>query len=124
MKVLLIENEINLLKVWSIALGRLGYSVQTADSLASARDQVVLERFDYLIADFHLDDGEFSQLGELIAKYQRETQVIVISGMGKAEIEERMFNHERVSFLEKPVTLKALSSELERLRSLDVVAYL
>ncbi len=112
MKVLLIENEVNLLKIWKIALERQGLQVTASSSLKEARENMMQERFDTIVSDFHLDDGDINDLEVDISSHQPGAKLIVISGRTSDYMRETMFNHPSLSFLEKPVPLSVLMQTL------------
>ncbi len=108
MKLLLIENEVNLLKVWKIALERQGLTVVTSSSLREARAQMESQRFDTIISDFHLDDGDVNDLEASISSTQPGARLIVVSGRSSDFMRDKIFNHPALSLLEKPVSLTVL----------------
>lgn len=112
MKLLLIENELNLLKVWKIALERQGLAVHTASGLREARERLQADRFDTIVSDFHLDDGDINDLEEAICSTQSGAKLIVISGRSSDFMKEQIFHYPQLSFLEKPVPLSILMQTL------------
>lgn len=113
MKLLLIENEVNLLKIWKIALERQGLTVVTSNSLQEARKQLESQRFDTIISDFHLDDGDINDLEASISSTQPGVRLIVVSGRSSDFMRDRIFNHPALSLLEKPVPLAILMDAIK-----------
>ncbi len=120
-RVLLVDDEPNILKSLSGALSRDGYEVLTADTLESARAHMGTA-FDVALLDVLLPDGSgMDLLSELVA-LQPHCVSIMISG--HAQLSDAVLATRRgaFDFLEKPLSLEKLlvtmqnGLELERLR--------
>jgi len=79
-KVLLVDDDVDILGVATTVLIRVNYHVTTAYNLAAALAHISTERFDLVITDYRLGDGTGADLITAVRKEQPDVPVIVISG--------------------------------------------
>lgn len=120
-RVLLVDDEPNILKSLGGALSRDGYDMVTADTLESARAHLGTS-FDVALLDVLLPDGSgLDLLSELVA-LQPHCVPIMISGHAQLSDAVGATRRGAFDFLEKPLSLEKLlvtminGLELERLR--------
>jgi DNA-binding NtrC family response regulator len=120
-RLLLIDDEPNILKSVAAALARDDYEVLTAENVAQAR-RCLESAFDVALVDVWLPDGSgLDLLVELKAK-QPDCVVIMISGHAELSDAVQATRRGAFDFLEKPLSLEKLlvaignGLELERLR--------
>lgn len=111
-KVLLVEDNADVRRLYAIGLNQRGYEVKLAANGAEAVDRVARERPDYILLDWlmPLMDG-----GEVVARLDRQVgtddiEIIVISGQPAPE---DLPNRVR-SWLTKPLTVDELVLEMSR----------
>src|SRR5262249_51887586 len=88
LRVLLVEDHVDTLRVLSSILTKDGFSVRTAASVADARRLLDCESFDVLVTDIGLPDGSGYQLMRAARESQR-LRGIAISGFGMEEDVQR-----------------------------------
>jgi DNA-binding NtrC family response regulator len=106
--ILIVDDEPSIHFSVSRYFGKEGYIVKAASTLAEARDAVASQRFDAILLDHNLPDGNgVDWVGEL-----RETcpdaAIIVITGVGDIPLAVEAMRRGADNFLTKPVSLDDL----------------
>lgn len=105
-QILVIDDEPDLRTLYELTLLREGYAVDTAATVAQARELLRQRRYDVVISDMRLPDGLGSDiLGELKAQ-QRTERCVVITAYGSAENAVESLKAGAFDYLTKPVDLK------------------
>jgi two-component system phosphate regulon response regulator PhoB len=111
-KVLLVEDNADIRRLYAIGLNQRGYEVKLASNGAEAVDRVANERPDYILLDWMMPlmDG-----GEVVEKLDgkdenSDIEIIVISGQPAPEDIPRRIR----SWLTKPLTVDELVTEMSR----------
>jgi DNA-binding NtrC family response regulator len=125
---LLVDDEASIRKSLEGALGREGYEVDSAATLAEARAKLA-EAYDFVLLDVRFPDGSGLDLLGEIAGTAPETVVIMMSGHATIDTAVRATKLGAFDFLEKPPSLehllvllqnagaaRALKAETRRLR--------
>ncbi len=114
LKILLVEDHFDTLRVLSRLLERWGYEVKCADRVARALELAEREPFDLLVSDIGLPDGDgLGIMRQVRARYG--IRGIALSGFGT---EEDLRQSRAAGFeehLTKPVAMEALHAAVERL---------
>ena len=79
-KILLVDDDLDILSVATTVLARVNYHVTPASCLAEALVQVTAQKFDLVITDYRLGDGLGSELIASVREEQPGVPIIVISG--------------------------------------------
>ena len=111
-KVLLVEDNADVRRLYAIGLNQRGYEVKLASNGAEAVDRVASERPDYLLLDWMMplmDGGEVVQRLEGEGK-NSDIEIIVISGQPAPEALPPRIR----SWLMKPLTVDDLVAEMNR----------
>jgi len=104
---LVVDDEANILSSLQGALGREGYQVECAASLADARSRL-RDAYDFVLLDVWLPDGTGLDLLEEIAAATPDTIVIMMSGHATIDVAVRATRLGAFDFLEKPLSLDRL----------------
>jgi CheY-like chemotaxis protein len=111
-KVLLVEDNADVRRLYAIGLNQRGYEVKLASNGAEAVDRIASERPDYVLLDWlmPLMDG-----GEVVQRIDGQSHnddiaIIVISGQPAPEALPRRVR----SWLTKPLTVDDLVSEMNK----------
>lgn len=114
-RVLIMEDDTHLRRLFGKALRTSGYDVHTAATTQEARDILAQVRFDLLLCDIHIGDDRGT---DLLHEYAETfatggTQVVMVSG----EVQYRDMCEEMGAdfFLEKPVAVGTLVTLVDRL---------
>jgi DNA-binding NtrC family response regulator len=107
-RVLLVDDEPDVLEICARGLARSGYEVRAASSAVQARDYLAQERFDVAVLDIHMPDEDGISLLEHAHKVDPALSAVLITGYPAVNTvldSVRLNVHE---FLVKPFTLAKL----------------
>jgi DNA-binding NtrC family response regulator len=91
-----------------------GYEVSEADSCSSAQIAFQTSRPDVVVMDYHLPDGNAIHLLTTFKNFDREAQIIVLTGHGSIDLAVRTIQAGAEQFLTKPVDLASLAVVIEK----------
>ncbi|HZR34911.1 MAG TPA: sigma-54 dependent transcriptional regulator [Nevskia sp.] len=113
LRVLWVDDDHDLTATASTYLGEIGYRVEHAQDLATARQLIAAERYDVAIVDLNLPDGSgFSLLQD--APQDRVGQFVVLTGHGSVKSAVEALRYQVFDFLMKPIELAELCNVLAR----------
>lgn len=107
-RILVVDDEPDLLTLYELALIREGHQVQTASTLAEARSALAETTFDVLITDMRLPDGLGMALLRELAAARRPERSIMVTAYGSPETAVEALKAGAFDYLTKPVDLKQL----------------
>jgi two-component system response regulator PilR (NtrC family) len=105
-QVLVVDDEPDLRTLYELTLLREGYRVDAAGSLAEAWEQLEAKKFDAVITDMRLPDGQGLELLHRMLAQQRAERCIVMTAYGSAENAVEALKAGAFDYLTKPVDLK------------------
>ena len=105
--VLVVDDEADLRELLSLTLVRLGLDVDTAESLAAARDLLARNRYSLCLTDMRLPDGTGLELVREVAQ-AAGPPIAVITAYGSAENAVAALKAGAFDYLTKPVDLDQL----------------
>jgi two-component system, NtrC family, response regulator PilR len=105
-QVLVVDDEPDLRTLYELTLLREGYRVEAAGTLAEAWEQLEAKRFDAVITDMRLPDGQGLELLHRMLAEQRGERCIVMTAYGSAENAVEALKAGAFDYLTKPVDLK------------------
>jgi len=107
-RALIVDDEPDILDLLSITLGRMHIEVSTAPDYSSAVRQLGSGRFDLVLTDMRLPDGDGIDLVEWIQSHRPGVPVAVITAHGNVEAAVRALKLGAFDFISKPLDLGAL----------------
>ncbi len=107
-KVLVIDDEPDLLELLELTLSRMGLDTTRAESVAEAIGLLDKEPFDLCLTDMRLPDGEGLRVVEHINQKGLDVPVAVITAYGSAENAVAALKAGAFDYLAKPVALEQL----------------
>lgn len=107
-RVLVVDDEPDILELLWLTLERMGLSVTTAADLAGARASLSREAFDLCLTDMRLPDGDGLELVRHIQQHYPELPVAVITAHGSMETAVQALKAGAFDFVAKPVDLAVL----------------
>ncbi|MHC4400385.1 MAG: sigma-54-dependent transcriptional regulator [Planctomycetota bacterium] len=111
---LLVDDDRHVLASMADWLAERGYQVDTASRCAEAIEAIGRKRFDVVLADIRLDDGDgFDVLAQCRGRHP-ETSVIMITGYGTVETAIEAIRAGAFDFLTKPLIDQELEMAIER----------
>jgi two-component system response regulator PilR (NtrC family) len=104
--VLVVDDEPDLRTLYELTLLREGYRVDAAGTLAEATQLLDQQRFDAVITDMRLPDGQGLDLLQRMLAQQRPERCVVMTAYGSAENAVEALKAGAFDYLTKPVDLK------------------
>ncbi|MEO8671030.1 MAG: sigma-54 dependent transcriptional regulator [Tahibacter sp.] len=105
---LVIDDERDIRELLTITLGRMNLDVDTAGSVADARERLAARKYDLCFTDMRLPDGSGQEIIELIARQYVETPVAMITAYGNVDAAVVALKAGAFDFVSKPVDLAML----------------
>lgn len=113
-RILLVEDHADTAAVMLRLLEKLGYGVQVANCLASARGLAQADSFDLLVCDIRLPDGSGLELMREM-RTRREIRGIALSGMASDDDRKQSSEAGFERHLSKPIDFGVLRSAVEEM---------
>jgi len=107
-RALIVDDEPDIRELLAITLGRMQLEVDTAADYASAVKQLGGQRYDLVLTDMRLPDGDGLDLVEWIQDHRPGVPVAVITAHGNVEAAVRALKLGAFDFISKPLDLAAL----------------
>jgi two-component system response regulator PilR (NtrC family) len=107
-RALIVDDEPDIRELLSITLGRMNIDVTAAGDYRSAVKQLGAERYDLVLTDMRLPDGDGLGLVEWIQDHRPGLPVAVITAHGNVEAAVRALKLGAFDFISKPLDLTAL----------------
>jgi two-component system response regulator PilR (NtrC family) len=121
-RALVIDDEPDIRELLSITLGRMQIEVVTAGDYASAIKALGPERFDLVLTDMRLPDGDGLDIVDWIQHHRPGVPVAVITAHGNVDTAVRALKLGAFDFISKPLDLGSLRKLIKatlKLRSAD-----
>ncbi len=107
-KVLVIDDEIDILELLKITLSRMGLTVYTAENLGSAKLELSKNTFKLCLTDMKLPDGDGLELVEYINREYPNTPVAIITAFGTINHAVEALKKGAFDFVTKPLSIEVL----------------
>jgi DNA-binding NtrC family response regulator len=109
-KILIVDDEQSILLSLSHALKTEGVEVIACDEVEQAEEALVNTHFDLVIADIRMSGVNGIEGLELLSyiKQRYETEVIIMTGYGSAEIEAEAYRRGALHYFMKPIDIRSL----------------
>lgn len=107
-RILIVDDEPDILQLLEISLSRMGLSVHKAESVGSAKYLLEKTTFHLCLSDFKLPDGTGIELVEYIAEKYPATPVAVITAFGTINHAVEALKKGAFDFITKPISLDTL----------------
>jgi DNA-binding response OmpR family regulator len=106
-RILVVDDDINILRVFKRILEKEGYIVETAETGKVALEKIKKEKFSVSLVDVRLPDMDGTELLLKIAN-DSETVKIIVTGFSTDEVGKKAADYGADDFLVKPVKAEEL----------------
>ncbi|MFN8239331.1 MAG: response regulator transcription factor [Bacteroidales bacterium] len=113
MKILIIEDEVELLVSISNFLTKETYVCELAESYSKADDKLAINEYDIILLDITLPDGNGLNLLKRIKKHQKKAGIIIISAKNSLDDKIHGLDLGADDYLTKPFFLSELNSRIK-----------
>lgn len=117
-KILIVDDEENILAMLSKALHQNGFEVITTSKIEEAEYAIKNTFFDIVLADIRLT-GVIGKEGLELLSYVKEkspgSKVIIMTGYGSQEIEKEAYERGAYFYFDKPIDLRILKEKINEL---------
>ncbi|MCX7555171.1 response regulator [Marinicella sp. S1101] len=107
-KILIVDDEPDILQLLEISLTRMQFKVYKAENLGSAKYQLSKTTFHLCLTDFKLPDGTGSELVDFVASHYPNTPIAVITAFGTINHAVETLKKGAYDFITKPISLETL----------------
>ena len=105
---LVIDDERDIRELLTLTLGRMDLVVETAATVAEARQRLAERHYSLCFTDMRLPDGSGQEIVELIASQYSETPVAMITAYGNVDAAVTALKAGAFDFVSKPVDISVL----------------
>lgn len=112
MKILLVEDELNLLKATAEYLRKEGYVCEEASTFAAAEDKMAVYQYDIVILDITLPDGTGLNLLQQFKKEQPDAGVLIVSARNSLDDKLTGLDLGADDYITKPFFMAELNSRV------------
>ncbi len=112
MKILIIEDEVELLILMSNYLTKEAYVCELAKSYKKAEDKLLIYQYDIIMLDIGLPDGNGLDLLNIISKTNIQAGVIIVSAKNSIEDKIKGLDLGADDYMTKPFQLSELNSRI------------
>jgi DNA-binding response OmpR family regulator len=113
MKILIIEDEIDLQNTIKDSLLREKYAVETADDFHSALEKILIYDYDCILMDIMLPDGNGFQILEKLKELNKSENVIIVSAKNSLEDKLKGLDLGADDYLTKPFHIAELNARIK-----------
>ncbi len=116
--VLVVDDEADIRELLELSLVRMGLAVESAGSLAAARQLLHSRQYDLCLTDMRLPDGDGLELVRYIGSQCADLPVVVITAFGSTENAVAALKAGAFDYLSKPLSLDQLRALIKSALSL------
>lgn len=113
-RILIVDDEKDVLEAVSHSLGRRGYNVAIAQSAEEGLEKVKRERFDIVLMDLRLPDMDGMEALRKIKKIDSEIEVIMITAFASIDTAIESMKEGAYEYVEKPLNINKLIVLIEK----------
>lgn len=118
MNILVVDDNISLLKAMKIFLKEEDCNPFTATTVAEALSLIAKYKFDLVITDLRLPDGEGLQVIEFALKVKPKPEIILMTAFGTVETAVEAMRLGAMDYLTKPVSMEEFSFRLNKVKEI------
>ena len=115
MDILIVEDDIVVSSVLTESIQRWGYSAENADTGKDALDKVKQKKFDLILLDIFLPDGEGHRLIPHFKELWPDVGIVTMTGYNTRELEMEVREQGILYYMVKPFETKSLKELLDHI---------
>lgn len=115
MNILIVEDDIDVSSVLTESIHHWGYSAENADTCKDALDKVKQKRFDLILLDIFLPDGEGHLLIPQFKELLPDVGIVTMTGYNTRELETHVREQGIIYYMVKPFEIKSLKALLDHI---------
>ena len=119
-KILLVEDDSNIIKTLLIGLPAYGLNPTTTSSVLSAKELIIKTEYELVILDINLPDGSGFELCEYIRKLNSTIPILILTSETDEKSAVKGFSFGADDYVRKPFGIEELVSRIKRLLSKSV----
>lgn len=119
MKLLLIEDEPQLLDAYKKGLSQEGYGIDTARTIKEAQDYLSYNDYDLVLLDLNLPDGNGLDLLHELRMNNTQVKIIIVSALNQTQIRIQGLDEGANDYLTKPFDFEELKARIRALLRRD-----
>lgn len=109
-RVLVVDDEIGIRDMLALTLRRYGYAVATADSAATALDQLQTAAYNLVLSDIQMPDSNGLELLARIKAIDSDLPVVIMTAFSSVDIAIEALNRGAFAYINKPFKTEELRS--------------
>ena len=113
-KVLIIDDENTIGVLMSRIIGRMGHTVDYADTIKTGLEAVKADNFDIVFLDVQLPDGNGLQQLPILQQLPSAPEIIIITGFANPEGAEAALSGNAWDYIQKPVSVASITNSVKR----------
>jgi CheY-like chemotaxis protein len=113
MRVLIVDDEVNVRFAIERALRKVGMETGSATTVRHAIDRLRNEAYDAVVTDLRLPGGDGTQLVQWIGSYSPSTRIVIAAALIPDEVRASYERAESIRIIEKPIDSESLVALLE-----------
>jgi len=113
MKILIVEDEADLRTSMEFYLKGAGYIIETASDFSSAREKLLLYKYDGIVLDINLPGGSGLELLDILKKEKIEGSVVIVSANNTLDDKVEGLELGADDYLTKPFHLSELNARVK-----------
>jgi two-component system response regulator PilR (NtrC family) len=121
-RILVVDDEADLRELLEITFIKMGLDIDSADSLAAARNRLAQQEYSLILTDMRLTDGLGIELVRDVSVNYKNTPIAVITAFGSADNAVAALKAGAFDYLSKPVALDQLRMMVQSALRLAPVA--
>jgi len=118
MKILIVDDEKNILKTLTVSLTQAGHEVRSADSLAEADKALKTYKLDLVLTDFKLGQGSGLEVIKLVKKSDQPPVVVLMTAFASFDNAVNAIKEGAYDYLPKPFSNQQLEVLITKIQTL------
>ncbi|MBG0775706.1 MAG: sigma-54-dependent Fis family transcriptional regulator [Desulfovibrionaceae bacterium] len=113
-RILILDDDAQLCDALALVVGKMGHEARKAHTLARGLELMARERYDVVLLDIRLPDGNGLEAMPAIRERGGEPEIIIISGAGDPDGAELAIRSGAWSYIAKPPTMNKIQLPVQR----------